>query len=134
MPGEAEVADVGVLAVGPCGDEDVAGLHVSVHEPCRMGRIERLRDLCDEVERSLRREPVFAPEQLAQVRPLDVGHRQVEDAVLLSGGEGGDDVGMVEARRELCFAQEALTEALVPRQFRRESFSATRPPLVSSAR
>jgi hypothetical protein len=27
---------------------------------------------------------------------------------------------MVEARRELCLAQEALTEALVPRQLRRE--------------
>ena len=40
VPGEAEVADVRMVALRGCGDQDVARLHVAVHEPCRVGRVE----------------------------------------------------------------------------------------------
>jgi hypothetical protein len=83
-PGEAEVADIGVLTLGVRGDEDVAGLHVTVGEPGSVRRVERVGDLPDEVDRALRFEPAFAPQQLAQIRAFHVGHRQVQEAVLLS--------------------------------------------------
>ena len=52
VPGEAEVADVRVLAVRVRRDEDVAGLHVAVDEPGRVRGVERAGDLRDEVERA----------------------------------------------------------------------------------
>ena len=114
VAGEPEVADVGVLAVRSLGDEHVPGLHVAVDEPRLVRRVEGLRDLADEVDCAFRLERSLAPEDLAQVGAIDVRHRQIEATVLrLTGGERRHDVGMVEARRELRLAQEALPEALV---------------------
>src|SRR5581483_4398131 len=54
--------------------------------------------------------------ELTQIRPLDVRHGEIQHAVLLAGSEGPDDVGMVDARRELGFAQKAPAETIVLRQ------------------
>ena len=52
VAGEPEVADVGMLAVRSLGDEHIAGLHVTVDEAGLVRRVERLRDLADEVHRT----------------------------------------------------------------------------------
>ena len=120
MPRQAEVADVGVLAVGPRPDENVARLHVPVDEPGVVGGVERVRNLPDECERPLGLEPSLPAEQLSQVRALDVGHRQIEGAVLLARGENRDDVRVAQACRQFGLPQEAPAEALVAGQLRRE--------------
>ncbi len=70
MPGEAKVADICALAVGPNVDENVAGLHVAMDESCRVRRVEGLGYLSDKRNRALSVQPAFAPEQFAEVRPL----------------------------------------------------------------
>jgi hypothetical protein len=98
MPGEAEVAHVGVVRLA---DEDVAWLHIAVDEPSRMRRIESFGHLRDERERPLRLEGGLAAKQLTEVGARDVRHREVEHAVHLAGGEDRNDVRVIEARREV---------------------------------
>ena len=85
-----------------------------------MGRVERLGDLFEQVERSFWLELAFAAQQLTQVGPFDVPHREIEDALFLAGSDDPDDMRMVEARRELRLTEEAPTEAIVPCQLRHE--------------
>jgi hypothetical protein len=118
VPREAEVADVGTLALVGLRDEDVARLDVAVHEPCRVRRVERARDLLDQMEYAVGLEPSFTPQQLPQVGTVDVVHREVERAVLLARSVCPDDVGVVQARRQLGLAQEPPPEALIARQLR----------------
>ena len=74
---QAEVAQVAV--VGGV-DEHVPGLHVAMHEPARVRGVERVRDLADEPERTLRLErPVL--EQRAQVGAVDEPVGEVQLAV-----------------------------------------------------
>ena len=127
MAGEAEVAHVGLLAVAAGRDENVPGLDVSVHEPCGVGGIESVGDLLDQIECAHGLESAFVAEQLAEIGALDVSHREVEGSTLLAGSESGDDMGVVEARRELGLAQEAAAEAFVPRQLRREQLQRDAP-------
>ncbi len=56
MTREAEVADVGVLAVGDRCNENVGGLDVPVDELGGVGGVERVGNLRDQVERPRRLE------------------------------------------------------------------------------
>ena len=117
MAGEAEVADVRVLALGIGADEDVAGLHVAMDEPGRVRGVERRRPPARRGSiAALRLEAAVPPEELAQIGALDVLHREVEPAVLLAGAQRPDDVRVVEARRQPGLAQEPLPEPLVTRE------------------
>ena len=101
MPCQAEIAYIGVLTLRRRGDEDVAGLYVSVDKSRRMCCIDRPGDLANKAECALWLERALAAKKLAQVRPLDVRHRKVEVAVLLAGIEDRDDMRVIEARGEL---------------------------------
>ena len=96
VSGESEIADVGVLSGRGVGDEDVSRLHVPMDETQRVRGVESLRDLRHEIERAFGVEASLVPEDLAKVRPFDVGHGEEENAVLLARVEDWDDVGMVE--------------------------------------
>ena len=111
MAREPEVTDVGVRAVG--AEQDVARLDVAVDEPGVMCGVQGTGHLPDEVDRPFRFEAAFATQQVAQVFALDVLHREEEAAVVVAGGDRGDDVRVVEARSDLTLAQEPLPEALV---------------------
>ena len=113
VTGEPEVAHVRVLSFGLVAEEDVGGLYVSVHEPRRVRAVEGLGDLPHDVDRALWIQSALPPEALAQVDPLHVLHREVEHAVFLARVEDRNDVGVIEARRELRLPQEAPSEALV---------------------
>ncbi len=113
VAGESEVADVQVLRFVQPRHEQVAGLHVAVDEPRLVRGVERLGCLADEVDGTRGVERPLLPQHLAQVRALDVFHHQVEPARVLTGSERRNDVRVIETRRQLGFAQEALPEALV---------------------
>ena len=81
-----------------------------------MRRVECFGYLAHEIERSLRLEQFLVSQQLAQVRAFDVGHCEVEDAVLLTGGERGDDVRVVQVRRQLRLSEKAAAKPLIGRQ------------------
>ena len=95
------------------GDEDVRGLDVAVHEAFLVRGIERLGDLGEQLDGSLRLERAVLGDELGEVVALDVAHGEEEDAVLLSRLVDGDDVRVVERGRDPRLAQEALAEALV---------------------
>ena len=68
-----------------------------------MSFIQSFRDLAEKIERPLGIQPSFLPQQLSQVRPFDVLHRQIEVTVFFAGADSRDDVRMVEAGRQLGF-------------------------------
>ena len=120
MPREAEVADVRVIPAGVGRDEDVARLHVPVDETRGVGGIESRGDVLDESDSPARLEAALAAEQLAQIRTLDVVHREVEVTLVLARSERLHGVRMVERRRQLGLAQEAPAKTLVAGEFARE--------------
>jgi len=79
------------------------------------GRADKIGD--DEERRAALDRALRGEQQLAQVGPLDVAHRQVHPAVGLAEVEDPDDVGMAQPRGDRRLAQEAPPEAIVVRQF-----------------
>jgi hypothetical protein len=116
VPGQTEVAQVGVLARFRLLHEDVARLDVAVDEPECVGRVEGTRDLTDEIDGAVGAQRSLALEDLAQVEPVHEAHDEVEHLVLLAGGERRDDVRLVERGSDPRLAQEPLPEALVLRK------------------
>ena len=90
--------------------------------------------ICCAIRERLRRAS-SAPRVLSsacRLGPLDVAHREEEDAVDLVGVVDRDHVRVVERRGELRLAEEARAELLVVRELRRRSPSA--PPCARGAR
>jgi hypothetical protein len=85
-------------------------------------------DLGDEGHCARRLQPSFAAQELAKVRSVDVGEREVEPAVLLARGDRPDDVRVVERGRQLRLAEETAPEALVARQRGLEELERDPPP------
>ena len=108
--GEAEVGQVDVILLG---EQDVGRLDVAVDEPAAMSHVEGTCHLRQDRERQARLEGSVALEPLAQVGPVHVAHRDVENAVGLARVEDRDHVRVVELCDDLRFTQEALAEALV---------------------
>jgi hypothetical protein len=84
-PGDAEVAQVRVLAAAADLDQDVRRLDVAVHEAALMGGVERLGDLGDDVRRAPPFQAVLGGQQGAQVGALDPAHRDEQPALGLAG-------------------------------------------------
>src|SRR5579884_3258488 len=62
------------------------------------------------------------------VVPLHIRHRQIQRPILLTRGEGRDDVGVVEARSELGLPVETSAEALVVCELRPEQLQGDAAP------
>ena len=105
--GDTEVGEIGAVVRR---DEDVRRLHVPVNKPACMGGVERGADLPEDPERPTHGERPFFREDGLQVAPVDAGHRDVEQPVLLPRVVDGADAGMVESGRELRLPQEAGAE------------------------
>ena len=110
---ESEVRQVRVPALV---EQDVAGLHVPVDETSRVRGVERRRDLRHDLDRAIGRQRPPVRDQVPEIVSLEVAHRDVQDAVGLSGGVDGHDVGVLGGGRSLGLVDEALPERLVPRQ------------------
>jgi len=110
--GEAEVHQLR-LAAG--GHEHVAGLHVAVDDPLRVGRVERVGQLDREVEEHLRwQRPATQP--LPQGLALQQLHDDEGAAAVLVDVVNGADAGVVEGGGGPRFALEALQGLGVPRE------------------
>ena len=107
--GDPEVGDLH-LALGR--DDDVRRLHVPVDDAAAVGVVERLGDLADDLGDTFERERGLLDEELLDVLPLDVLHR---DERRFRGGILPDvvnrhDVRVGEDARGLRLPQEALLE------------------------
>ena len=109
-------SEVGQVRVPALVEQDVAGLHVPVHQTSRVGGVERRRDLRHDLDRAIRRQRPPVRDQVPEIVALDVPHRDVQDAVGLSRGVDGHDVGMLGGGRRLGLVDETLPEGLVPRK------------------
>ena len=123
---DPEVAQVDALR--RLRDEDVRRLDVPVDEPAVVRRVERARDLLQQVERLPEPERPLLLQQRAQVDALDVAHGDVEEAVRLARVVDRDDVRVVERGGDLRLADEALAEGVVAGQRRRHQLERDLPP------
>ena len=80
--------------------------------------IKRVGDLRGQVDRAPRLEPPFPPKQLAKIDPVDVRHREKQEALMLARRDSRDDVRVIEARGDSRLAHEALAEAVIPSKLR----------------
>ena len=104
-PGDSEVGDLRApLEV----HEHVLGLHVAVHEPLRVRRRQRARDLHCVRHRLHHRQAGAPPEPGLEGLALHVLEDDVGVAVVVSRVDDGDDVGVGEARHRPRLAAEAL--------------------------
>ena len=108
--GQAEVGQVDVLVRV---EQDVARLDVAVDQPARVGGVERTGDAADDPHRPLGRQRTLARDQLQQIGPVDVAHRQVQRALELARLVHRDDVGVIEHRRQPRLTLEAGAEVIV---------------------
>ena len=106
---QAEVAQVGMLALAVANDENVARLDVPMHEP-RSWAVERGCDLRQERDRSSGVQSADLVQDRAQVSPIDVAHGDEQHPVGFSDRVDRDDVRVLERRGELRFTQEPLAE------------------------
>ena len=107
-------------------EQDVRRLYVAMNEALRVRRVERVRDLRDDREPAPRLESTLLAEQRAQVRSLDEPHHEVQLAVELARVVDRHRVRVLERHRELGLALEALSEALVEREVRRDQLQRDR--------
>ena len=113
-PGQTEVGEVDVLVLI---EEQVRGLDVAVDEPARVCRVERSGSLLSDPNRTSRFQRALA-EHLLQVGAVDEAHRDVQLAVDLAGVVNGDDIRVLERRRQPRLAQEALPERSIRSEVR----------------
>ena len=119
VPGQAKVAEIRRLTVARA-DQDVGRFDVPMHKTEAVRGVERVSDLCQQVEGALLTDPPGRLDELAQVVSLDVLHREKEDIALLARRVDGNYVRMFEAGGELRLEQEAPPETFIvgelPRQ------------------
>jgi hypothetical protein len=95
----------------PVGIEhDVLGLEVAVHDADRVSGRETVCHFPHDLERARHRELAFGPEQRRQRLPLDVRHRQVLHAALVTDVVNAHHVTMRDLAREHELALEAPLE------------------------
>ena len=114
--GEPEVRQVDVLAPSLGRDEDVARLHIAVHQPALVGGIERGGHLVEQSQRPSGPQASLLGQHALEIAALHVAHGDVEHPVDLTRLEDRDHVGVIERGGQLRLPEEALPEALVPGQ------------------
>ena len=105
-------------------DEQVGGLHVAVHEPARVGGVERRAGLRHQLGRQPRLQRAVLVEHPAEVGAVDEAHRDEQEVAVVAGLVDRDHVRVVERRRDPRLALEPRAELLVARELRRRSASA----------
>ena len=106
-PGDAEV---GHLHLAGRRDEDVAGLHVAVHDAVAVGEAEGGGDVGADVGGAVGVQRALGAEDLRQGAPVDVLHDDEVGAVGLAPVVDADDVGVVEVGGRRGLPPEALHE------------------------
>ena len=102
--GQAEVHDAGVSTFI---HDDVRGLDVAMHDPLAPRVVQSLGGVLRDRERQARREPALFEELLDRLA-LDKVHDKIRLAFVAADRVDGNDVGMLQPRRGLRLALEAL--------------------------
>ena len=116
---QPEVREVRVLAPARVFEQDVGGLHVSVHEAMGVRLVEGVRHLSDDPDRAGRRERA-AGKQLREVGPFHVAHREEEEPVGLAHLVHGEHVRVLEGSSDLRLAPEPALELVVAGELGRD--------------
>ena len=105
-------------------DQDVLRLYVPVDQPNAVRRVEGLRNLSEEVQRTDRVE-LAGMDQILERRPLHDAHRDEQSLVGLPRLVHRRDMWMVDRGLQASLAPEALAELGVAAQLARQELSAT---------
>ena len=109
-----------VDAAGAVLDHHVRRLHVAVDHLVGVCRVERSRDLLQDRERVVRILRASVGDQLPEVGPVHVAHRDVRHPVEVAGVVDRDDVRMVDRGDRLRLADEPLLEVVAAAELGRE--------------
>ena len=101
---DAEIGDRRAVA----GKKNVVGLDVAVDNALVVRELERAGDVAEDVHDVADAHRACTHEAHAKRLALDKGHRVEGQAIHLAGAEDGDDVRMLQPRRELDLAAEAF--------------------------
>jgi hypothetical protein len=112
---EAEVGEVGVLAVGARDEQDVLGLDVAMHDAAPVRPVQRPRDLRDDHQRTVDVEPAAIADEVPDVEVAQ-GRREIQKAVLVTVVPDREHVRMGHSLGGQRLALEAMAELLVLRQ------------------
>ena len=112
------------VAVGV--EQDVGGLDVAVDEAMTVGRIERLGDRPEELDRPRQGQRPFLGEHLGERRAVDEGKGQVEDPGFLAPVVERHDPRADQLHQRVSLAHEAVAIVRNPRRDRRRCTSARR--------
>src|SRR5436309_11808909 len=93
--------------------EDVRGFYVAMDEVPVVRSVEGRRGLFDDRKRLVEAEAPSLCDQRLQIVAVDVAHRDVEQAIGLSGVVDRDDVGVLDRRDQLRLTDEPISEARV---------------------
>jgi len=115
---DPEVEQLGQQAAGALDHHDIRRLHIAVHDPPVVGRLDDLGDPLEERHELLERQGPAFPQPAMQGDALHHFHRDPEQAIVVLDPEGVHvrGVGMIEPRREPGFAHEALQNHIVTTQ------------------
>src|ERR1700730_10929119 len=121
--GDAEVRQVDVIGIGVVAaplDQQVPRLHVPVHQPLAVRRVQRPRRLPDQEQGGRGQHPAALLDHLPQVRPGHVPHRDVQQVILGAHVVDGDHVRVVQRGRDPRLLQEPGPEHVIGGQLRRQ--------------
>ena len=131
--GEAEVGEVDLLAIALAREQDVGRLDVAVHESVRVRGIEGGGQLGQDPAGAGGTQPALGRDHGAQVGPLDIAHRDVQQTGCVADLVDRDHVRMLDRGRDLAFVLEAGAELGVVGELRRHDLQrdrARRPQLL----
>jgi hypothetical protein len=109
------------------GEEDVLRLDVAVDHAVRVRRRERVGHLARELHGFVHRKRPRALESVAERFAGHEGSHVIEEPVARAESEHGEDVRMLDLRRERCLALEAR-DARLARELRRKDLHHHLPP------
>ena len=109
-------AEVHHLHVAARGEHDVPGLHITVGDPGPVREGQCLRNRLPDLDGSLRHERRVLADHARQGLPLHVLHHDEVRAVVGSGVEDRDHVGVVQRGGGLRLSPKARHERVVPRE------------------
>jgi hypothetical protein len=113
--GDTEVDEVGEFGppLSRVGEQDVRRLHVAVHQPFGVDRVEGRGDLLDDGDGPLRGQRPLHVEEVGEFVAFDEPHVEEESAVDLAEPVHRDDVRLADPRGGLRLAAEAGRELRV---------------------
>jgi hypothetical protein len=124
---QPEIAQIGMIGAVNRGDQHVMRLDVPMHQTPGVDRIQRRRDLRNDMGDTPRSQPAIARRQEVQIHPLDEAHRQKQLTVPLPRFIDRNHMRMVDPCRQSTLPLKAPHRALAS-ELRRDHLDRDLPP------